>query len=132
MVSHRITNVAGSSEYFNRAVVCYSNDSKINDLGVSSSLIEKHGAVSTEVAGAMAKGILDLSGSDIGVGITGIAGPGGGSTEKPVGTVYISLISKKGDIISDKFSYHGVRQQIKLITSTQCLDMIRRFLLNYV
>jgi nicotinamide-nucleotide amidase len=132
LVSHRITNVAGSSEYFNRAIICYSNDSKINDLGVSSSLIEKHGAVSTEVAGAMAKGILDLSGSDIGVGITGIAGPGGGSTEKPVGTVYISLISKKGDIISDKFSYHGVRQQIKLITSTQCLDMIRRFLLNYV
>jgi nicotinamide-nucleotide amidase len=132
LVSHRITNVAGSSEYFNRAVICYSNDSKINDLGVGYSLIEKHGAVSEQVAGAMAKGILDLSGSDIGVGITGIAGPGGGSNEKPVGTVYISLVSKKGDIISEKYSYHGDRQQVKLITSTQCLDMIRKFLLNYV
>ena len=132
LVSDRITNVAGSSKYFNRAVVCYSNDSKVNDLGVNSSLIEKHGAVSPEVAEAMAKGILNLSGSDIGVAITGIAGPGGGSAQKPVGTVHICLISKKGDIILEKFSYHGDRQQVKLITSTQCLDMIRKFLLNYV
>ncbi|NIS09276.1 MAG: competence/damage-inducible protein A [Candidatus Dadabacteria bacterium] len=132
LVSHRITNVSGSSKYFNRAIICYSNESKINDLGVSRLLIENHGAVSTHVAEAMAKGILDLSGTDIGIGITGIAGPGGGSTEKPVGTVHISLACKNGDIISDKFSYHGDREQIKLITSTQSLDMIRKFLINYV
>ncbi len=132
LVSHRITNVAGSSAYFNRAIVCYSNESKINDLGVSKLLIQNHGAVSTHVAEAMAKGILDLSGSHIGVAITGIAGPGGGTEQKPVGTVHISLASKNGDIISEKFSYHGDREQIKLITSTQCLDMIRKFLLNYV
>ncbi len=88
--------------------------------------------MSTDVAEAMAKGILDLSGSDIGVGITGIAGPGGGSTEKPVGTVHISLASKNGDIISEKFIFHGDRERIKLITSTQCLDMIRKFVLNCV
>lgn len=132
LVSHRLTNLPGSSQYFNRAVVCYSNESKINDLGVSRLLLEQYGAVSSHVAEAMAKGILDLSGSDIGVSITGIAGPGGGSEEKPVGTVYMALASKNGDIISNKFGFHGDREQIKLISSTECLDLIRKFLINYV
>jgi len=132
LISNRITNVPGSSKYFNRSIVCYSNDSKIKDLLVNKNLLEKYGAVSNKVVEAMAKGILKLSGSDMGLAVSGIAGPGGGTIDKPVGTVFIGIASKEKDTFSQKFNYHGDREQIKLITSTQALDMIRKFLLYYV
>jgi nicotinamide-nucleotide amidase len=132
LVSHRITNIPGSSKYFNMAVVCYSNESKLNDLSVPKSIIKKYGAVSSQVAKSMSIGIMKISGSDIGVGITGIAGPGGGTKDKPVGTVHIAVASKKLEVYSQKFTFYGNREHIKLITSTQALDMIRKLLLNYV
>ena len=96
ILAAKITDVPGSSEYFDRGVVTYSNQSKTELLGVPEKIIEKHGAVSAEVAEAMATGVRQRSGTDYGVSITGIAGPEGGTEEKPVGTVYIAVASKKG------------------------------------
>ena len=132
LVSTRLTDIPGSSEYFMMGLVCYSNESKINQLMIPESTIKKFGAVSYQVADLMSRGIVKVSGTDLGIGITGIAGPGGGTKNKPVGTVHISLSFRNRVINSEKYLYHGNREQIKLITSTQALDMIRKFLLNYV
>ncbi|MGB3729831.1 MAG: nicotinamide-nucleotide amidohydrolase family protein, partial [Thermodesulfobacteriota bacterium] len=93
---------------------------------------ETHGAVSAPVVEAMAKGVRNISGSDLGIGISGIAGPGGGTVEKPVGTVYIGMYTKWEGPISRKFQFHGTREEIKLITVLYALDMIRQSLLNNV
>lgn len=93
LVSHRITNIPGSSAYFSCGVVAYSNESKTRILGVDPSLIARHGAVSGEVAAAMAEGVRRICGADIGISTTGIAGPGGGSAEKPVGLMYAGFSS---------------------------------------
>lgn len=132
LLSHRITNTPGSSSYFLEGVVSYSNEAKSKILGVPMELIESHGAVSAPVVESMAKGIRQLSGSDIGIGISGIAGPGGGTVEKPVGTVYIGMDTKKEGPVSRKFQFHGTREEIKLITVLNALDMIRQSLLNNV
>ena len=132
LVSSRITDIPGSSDYFKMGLVSYSNESKINELLIPGSVIKKYGAVSSQVAELMSLGIVKKSGSDLGVGITGIAGPGGGTKDKPVGTVHISLAYRKKIIISQRYAFIGGREQIKLITSTQALDLIRKFLLNYV
>src|SRR5262249_52860424 len=91
LLAGRVTEVPGKSEYFLEGVVSYSNGAKIDLLGVPKEWIETHGAVSEQVAGAMAEGIRKRAGSTFGIGVTGIAGPGGGSDEKPVGLVYIAL-----------------------------------------
>src|SRR5262249_51171945 len=91
LVASRITNVSHSSEAFRYGWVTYANEAKITELGVSPSLLEKHGAVSAEVARAMAEGALKGSGADVAVAVTGIAGPTGGTPEKPVGLVYFGL-----------------------------------------
>lgn len=132
LLSHRITNTSGSSSYFLEGVVSYSNEAKSNILGVPMDLIETHGAVSAPVVEAMAKGVRNISGSDLGIGISGIAGPGGGTVEKPVGTVYIGMDTKWEGTISRKFQFHGTREEIKLITVLYALDMIRQSLLNNV
>lgn len=132
LVSSRITNIPGSSKYFNMGLVCYSNESKIKELSIPGSVLNKYGAVSSQVAELMSYGIVKKSGSDLGVGITGIAGPGGGTKDKPVGTVYISLAFREKIVFSEKYAFNGDRKQIKLITSTQAFDLIRKFLLNYV
>lgn len=131
LITHRITNVPGSSNYFERGVVSYSNESKIEILGVPKELIESVGAVSAEVVEAMAVGIRKLARSDIGVAISGIAGPGGGTETKPVGTVFIGISHKKG-VSSRRFQFKGTREEIKLISSETALDQIRKFVLNGV
>ncbi len=132
LLSHRITNVPGSSSCFLEGVVSYSNEAKSKILGVPMTLIDSHGAVSAQVVEAMARGVMELADSDIGIGISGIAGPGGGTPEKPVGTVYIGLYSETKGAISHKFQFHGTREEIKLVTVLKALDMIRQSLLNNV
>lgn len=125
LISNRVTDVSGSSKYLDRGIVTYSNKSKITELGVDKKLIEKYGAVSRPVAIAMAKGMLKKSGSDIALASTGIAGPSGGTKKKPVGLVYIALVSaKKMHCVECHFI--GNRTDIKYQTSTAALDLLRR------
>ncbi len=132
LVAHRITNIPGSSNYFERGVVSYSNESKVEVLGVSRELIESYGAVSAQVVEAMAEGIRRLGGSDLGAGISGIAGPHGGTQEKPVGTVYIGISHRDKGVFSRRYQFMGTREEIKLVTSTTTLDLIRKFVLSEV
>ncbi|MGH7885624.1 MAG: competence/damage-inducible protein A [Thermodesulfobacteriota bacterium] len=129
LLASRLTDVPGSSAYFLEGVVAYSNESKVQMLGVSKSDIDKFGAVSSEAAMQMAKGIRELSGSDIGIGISGIAGPGGGTREKPVGTVFIGLNYKDSRIFSKKYRFHGTRSEIKTLAASTALDLVRKFCL---
>ncbi|NIO48015.1 MAG: competence/damage-inducible protein A [Candidatus Aminicenantes bacterium] len=127
LIGHRLTNVPGSSDYFLQGVVAYSNEAKISALGVSPALIEKYGAVSSQVAEAMAKGIREKARSSLGIGVTGIAGPSGGTPEKPVGLVYTALAWDKGlEFIKNIFL--GNRDKIKYQSSQKALDMVRRHL----
>jgi nicotinamide-nucleotide amidase len=125
LLAGRITDVPGSSEYFLEGVVSYSNEAKIDLLGVPKKLIATHGAVSEQVAGAMAAGIRKRAGSTFGVGVTGVAGPGGGSPEKPVGLVYIAL-ADGSQITTRKFIFPGDRQFIRTLSVNAALDMVRR------
>lgn len=129
LLAHRITNVAGSSDYFERGIVSYSNRAKEELLQVPSSLIERHGAVSPEAAVAMAAGVRRLVGADVGVAVTGIAGPGGGTEAKPVGLTYIALADAQGeDWRKHQFSFD--REDNKLWASQMALEMLRRYLLK--
>ena len=125
LISNRITDVSGSSRYFKTGMVTYSNESKENFLGVSGDLIKRYGAVSKEVALEMAKGIKHFACTDIGLAVTGIAGPGGGSKKKPVGLVYIALVTDKKNIVK-VYHFSGSRADIKWKTSQTALEMIRR------
>ncbi|HEY5627165.1 MAG TPA: competence/damage-inducible protein A [Nitrospira sp.] len=129
LIGHRLTQVPGSSVYLDRGVICYSNKAKIELLGVPPALIDKHGAVSTEVAAAMAQGICERSGASVGLSVTGIAGPGGATATKPVGLVYIGLHAKDGDRITREYRFHGDRTMIKQRSSQAALDLLRRWLL---
>lgn len=132
LLASRITDVPGSSAYFLGGVVSYSNEAKENILGVPVSLLESHGAVSAPVVEAMASGVRKLSGADIGIGISGIAGPGGGTAEKPVGTVYIGLDSQDTGTASEKYLFGGSRDQIKNVSAETALDKIMKFLIMKV
>jgi len=132
LISNRITNVPGSSDYFLEGVVSYSNEAKQTLLGVPKDLLDTHGAVSAPVVEAMARGVKKLAGSDIGIAVSGIAGPGGGTPEKPVGTVFIGIDSGKGGTRSKKFLFHGTREEIKLVTSSHALRLIMQIFLNNV
>ena len=123
----RLTDVPGSSGWVDRGVVCYSNRAKVELAGVAVDLIERHGAVSEPVARAMADGIRVRSGVEVGVGITGIAGPGGGSEEKPVGTVAIAVACPHGATVRT-FRFLGRREQVKWQSAQAALDMVRRVL----
>jgi nicotinamide-nucleotide amidase len=125
LLAGRITDVPGSSEYFLEGVVSYSNEAKIDLLGVRKKLIETHGAVSEQVAGAMAAGIRKRAGSTFGIAVTGVAGPGGGSPEKPVGLVYIAL-ADDSQTTTRKFIFPGDRQFIRTLSVNAALDMLRR------
>jgi nicotinamide-nucleotide amidase len=125
LLAGRITDVPGSSEYFLEGVVSYSNEAKIDLLRVPKKLIETHGSVSEQVAGAMAAGIRKRAGSTFGVGVTGVAGPGGGSPEKPVGLVYIALADDSQNT-TRKFIFPGDRQFIRTLSVNAALDMVRR------
>ncbi|MGE5681912.1 MAG: competence/damage-inducible protein A [Bacillota bacterium] len=129
LISSRITNIAGSSAYFERGVVTYSNAAKVELLKVNEDTITQYGAVSLEVARQMAEGIKAISGTDLGLAITGILGPGGGSKEKPVGLVYIGICD---DVIctGKKFQFSEDRLLNKDRASQAALDMLRRHLLG--
>jgi nicotinamide-nucleotide amidase len=139
LIGHRLTQVPGSSDYFDRGVICYSNQAKQDLLGVPGPLLVRFGAVSAEVAAAMAKGAHVRSGSDIGLSVTGIAGPGGATNQKPVGLVYVGLDAGGGDgskrgsqatNIVREFRFHGDRQTIKLRASQAALNLLRQWLLR--
>jgi len=128
-LAHRITNVPGASEIFSTGYVTYSNAAKSQAAGVSKNLIAKHGAVSEPVAQAMAEGSRHTAGTDFGIGITGIAGPGGGSEEKPVGTVFIALADRNKKTICKKETFATDRETFKQLATQTALDMLRhRFL----
>ena len=123
LISHRITNISGSSDYFEQGVITYSNKSKIQLLNVPKLILESFGAVSAESAKAMAEGIRTISKSDLGLAVTGIAGPTGGTMQKPVGLVYIGLSSKKPTRVKE-FKFSGSREMIKEQASTEALKMV--------
>ncbi len=127
LLSHRITNVPGSSDYFLGGVVAYSYDAKEHILRVKHNTLYGFGAVSKETAVEMARGVRHLFDSDIGVGITGIAGPGGGTPEKPVGLVYISL-SVKGHTWYREHRWKGNRLENKEQSAEAALQMIKDYL----
>jgi nicotinamide-nucleotide amidase len=130
LIASRITDIAGSSDYLQLGVVSYSNASKIDVLSVPADLIEVHGAVSEQVAAAMATGVRERAHADIGLGITGVAGPGGGTTRKPVGTVAIAIVGPDGTSRTRLHKLRGDRQQIKTWASQVALDTVRRMLLK--
>jgi competence/damage-inducible protein CinA-like protein len=123
-----LTDIAGSSAYVDRTVVAYSNEAKVEMLGVPLSLIQQHGAVSEPVAEAMAQGARDRSRVEVGVGITGIAGPGGGTPEKPVGTVCIAVAAETSRVRTLRFP--GARDMVRSLSANTALDMVRRMLLE--
>ena len=129
MIASRITDISGASEIFTHGFVTYSNHAKQQLLGVNESLIKTHGAVSKEVALAMAEGALARSRADIAVSVTGIAGPTGGTDDKPVGTVWIGLATPNRRLAIKKFHPQG-RQIFKQATSQNALDLIRRVLMQ--
>lgn len=129
LLASRLTDVPGSSSYFERGVVCYSNRSKVEWLGVAVDLIARHGAVSEPVARAMAEGIRALAGSDIGIGITGVAGPGGGSPQKPVGMVAIAVVTPGGEQVRT-FQFIGGRDMVKFQSAQAAMNMLRLMLLD--
>jgi len=129
LIGHKITSVSGSSNYYSGGVIAYSNDFKEKFLGVDPDLLARHGAVSSEVAKEMAAGIRTRSSADIGLSVTGIAGPTGGSPEKPVGLVYLGL-STRDENLDFSFRFSGDRWQIQEITAVTALDLIRRHLLG--
>lgn len=130
LLTSRLTDIAGSSQYVERAIVAYSNEAKIDQLAVPAALIAEHGAVSEPVALAMAEGARARGGVEVGVGITGIAGPGGGSEAKPVGTVAIALVAPDEEPRVRTFRFAGDRKQIKFQAAQFALDMVRRLLLQ--
>ena len=113
LASSMLTDIPGSSEYLLGSVVSYSNEAKANVINVSEDSLKKYGAVSEQVAREMAVGVRNLFHTTLGVGITGIAGPGGGSSEKPVGLVYMAIASEKG-IVCQKHKFNGSRTDNKL------------------
>jgi len=129
LISSRLTDVPGSSRYVDASIVTYSNQSKIDLLDVASSLIDVHGAVSEPVALAMADGIRARAPADVGVGVTGIAGPSGGTPEKPVGTVVIAVVTVSARRVRT-FRFFGERAQVKFQAGQSALDMARRLLLD--
>jgi nicotinamide-nucleotide amidase len=129
LLASRLTDVPGSSDYVERGVVCYSNRSKTDLAGVPEALIAEHGAVSEPVARAMAEGVRERAQSSVGIGITGIAGPGGGSPEKPVGTVAIAVVAPE-HVRVRTFQFLGGREMVKFQSAQAAMNMLRLILLK--
>jgi nicotinamide-nucleotide amidase len=127
LLGHRLTNVPGSSAYFERGVIVYSNRAKQELLGVPEEILKVHGAVSAPCAEAMARGICERSGSACGLAVTGIAGPDGGTPQKPVGTVFFG-VAVQGTVTSRRFSFTGDRVAVKWQSAQTALDLLRRSL----
>ncbi len=129
LISHLMTSIAGSSGYFLGGVTSYANSMKTEYLGVKKTSLTTHGAVSEEVAMEMVHGIRQTSGADISVSVTGIAGPGGGTEEKPVGTVFIAM-GTEDNSSCHHFLFSGNRYEIQQLTAQTALDIVRRYLLK--
>jgi len=129
-ISHLITSVEGSSEYFKGGIIAYSNEIKINQLNVSEEVIEQYGAVSKEVVEFMARGQREKFNTDYAVAVSGIAGPGGGTSDKPVGTTWIAVASNK-KIIAKKYTFGKMRDINIRIAASKALDMLRKFMSGY-
>ena len=129
LLASRLTDVPGSSQYFKGGSVCYSNELKVNDIGVDKDLIERYGAVSEEGAESLAKNIAKKNNTDIGIGITGIAGPGGGTEKKPVGLVFVGIFYKNNLYIK-RYNLTPDRITNRELTVTLCLNEIRKILRN--
>lgn len=124
-VSHMITNISGASNVFERGIVCYSNQSKVDLLNVEPSSLELHGAVSENVVNQLANNIRILADVDLGIGISGIAGPTGGTPEKPVGTVYIGFSTNKGTQVK-RFNFKADRIKFKELVLDKILDYLEK------
>ena len=129
LLASRLTDVPGSSQYFKGGSICYSNELKINDIGIDKDLIERYGAVSEEVAKSLAKNIAQKNNTDLGIGITGIAGPDGGTEKKPVGLVFVGIFYKNNLYIK-KYNLTPDRITNRELTVTLCLNEIRKILRN--
>ena len=129
LVSHRLTNVPGSSNYFLGSIIAYSDGAKTQLLDVNPATLSQHGAVSEETVKEMASGVRTRLGTDIGVALTGVAGPDGGTPDKPVGTACLAL-SMDGTLVSRQYKLWGNREWIKTLTSQLSLDWVRRALLK--
>ena len=125
LIGHRVTNVPGSSDYFLGGVVSYSNEAKLDLLRVPADVLAQKGAVSPEAARAMARGVREVFHAGVGLAVTGIAGPSGGSPAKPVGTVYIGLATADGEDVWH-YQFYGNRMEIKILTAETALDRLRR------
>ena len=123
LIAHTLTNISGSSEYFDRGIVSYSNRAKMELLDIPGDMLKKYGAVSMEVAKSMAKGVRIKSNVNIGISTTGIAGPTGGSKEKPVGLVFIAVSTERNTFVK-KFNFSGDRSQNKKSTCDAAFDML--------
>lgn len=128
-ISARLTDVPGSSDYVSFNVTCYSNEAKVRVLGVPEPVLADHGAVSEPVALAMAAGIREAAGADIGVGVTGIAGPSGGTEQKPVGTVVIAVVSPWRQVVRT-YRFPFTRTRVRQFATQMALDLVRRVLLD--
>jgi nicotinamide-nucleotide amidase len=128
LIGHRLTQVPGSSQYLDRVLVCYSNEAKMDLLDVPRVILERHGAVSSEVAAAMARGVRTRSGADVGLSVTGIAGPGGGTAQKPVGLVHVGFDAGGTGVLARGFRFHGPRDTIKMRAAQAALNLARQWL----
>lgn len=124
LICHRLTNVPGSSNYLDMGVVSYSNRAKIATLGVPEAVIAQHGAVSTACVKAMAMGVKTVAGTNLGLAVSGIAGPTGGSLEKPVGTVHVALADGE-KVEAWRYLFEGDRTEIKAQTAQEALRRLR-------
>jgi nicotinamide-nucleotide amidase len=124
LIASAITEISGSSEIFGRGFVTYANDAKIEMIGVDQNLIEKNGAVSEPVARAMAEGALTHGSADIAIAVTGIAGPGGGSVDKPVGLIHLACARRGKSTVHKRHVFTGDRTAIRLATVATALDML--------
>ena len=127
LLAHTLTNISGSSEYFDQGVISYSNKAKMELLGVPEGLIKRHGAVSEEVAAAMAQAIQQRASVDYGLSTTGIAGPTGGTKEKPVGLVYIA-IATKDSVVVKRYHFSGDRLSNKESSCNAALELLLELL----
>ncbi|HPN36160.1 MAG TPA: competence/damage-inducible protein A [bacterium] len=130
LIAHKLTSIAGSSAYFERGVVCYSNRAKTELLHVPTSLIERHGAVSEQVAMSMAENVRRIAGVDYGIATTGIAGPGGGSDDKPVGLVFIGVADKSGSQW-ERHIFSGERWLNKERFANSALNLLRKRIIGF-
>lgn len=128
LVSACLTSVSGASEIFERGYVLYHSSAKATGIGVSEAIAARHGAVSAEVTKGLAEGLLGHSQAGAGVAVTGYAGPGGGTPENPVGTIYIAAAGRRGPVLEERHVFEGERDQVKLEAVLAAMQLLQRYL----